>query len=261
MFLAIGGHRINVVGFGPGPRTFLGVGGWAGSWELWQPPFKELSRTWRTVAYDHRGAGETVVPPEAITLDGMVRDLFGVMDALGIDRCIVGAESAGAKTALAAALEQPGRFEGLVLVDGSYLAEPPAGTSAFAAALRANFEATIHGFAEQCAPGEGNGHLRRWGRNILRRSGSEAAARLAESGADFDITARLGEIVTPTLIIHSARDRLVPLASSEALAARLPNNKLVVIDSDSHVPTLTHPTEVVAAIEAYFGAGSRDMLS
>ena len=64
VFLPINGHRINVVAFGPGPRTFLGVGGWAGSWELWQQPFEALSRTWRTVSYDHRGCGETVVPPQ-----------------------------------------------------------------------------------------------------------------------------------------------------------------------------------------------------
>lgn len=253
MFLTIGEHRINVVAFGPGPRTFVGVGGWAGSWELWQQPFEELSRTWRTVSYDHRGTGETVVPPEAITLDGMVSDLFGIMDALGIDRCVLGAESSGARTALTAALEHPDRFAGLVLVDGNIKADPPAGENAFATALRADFEAAIDGFMQRCTPGEENAHLRRWGRDILRRAGSEAGARLAESGAGFAIEDRLGAITIPMLIIHSARDRIVPLASSEALAARLPNCALIVLDSDCHVPTVTHAAEVAAAIEAHFG--------
>ena len=253
LFLPINGQRLNVVAFGPGPRTFLGVGGWAGSWELWQQPFEALSRTWRTVAYDHRGTGESVVPVGEITLDGLVRDVFGVLDALGIARCVLGAESAGAKTALAAALARPERFAGLVLVDGNYAPGRPPGDNPFAAALRADFEAAIHDFMERCTPGAGDAHIRRWGRDILRRAGAEAAARLAEVGAGFDLSDRLGEIATPTLLIHSARDQIVPLALSQALAARLPDSHLVVIESDSHVPTMTHADEVVAAIEEFVG--------
>ncbi|MFN8541833.1 MAG: alpha/beta hydrolase [Thermomicrobiales bacterium] len=253
MFLPINGHRINVVAFGPGPRTFLGVGGWAGSWELWQQPFETLSRSWRTVAYDHRGSGETVVPPEAITLDGLLADLFGVLDALGIDRCVLGAESAGARTALAAALARPERFEGLVIVDGEYTGRASA-RNPFAEALRADFDAALDGFVAHCVPGDDQGHIRRWGRNILVRSRPEPAARLAELGVGFDLTARLGDLRLPTLIIHAARDRLVPLARAHELHALLPESHLVVLDADSHVPTMTHAGEVVAAITGYFGA-------
>ena len=250
MFLPINGHLINVVAFGPGPRTFLGVGGWAGSWELWQQPFEELSRTWRTVSYDHRGTGETVVPPGAITLDGLVADVFGVLDALGIERCVLGAESAGARTALAAALERPERFAGLVIVDGNYTGRATV-NNPFADALRADFDAALHGFVARCLPGEEQAHIRCWGWDILARSRAEAAAALAELGLGFDLSDRLGELHMPTLIIHSARDQLVPLVQAEELAARLPQNRLVVIDSDSHVPTMTHAAEVVAAIQAF----------
>jgi pimeloyl-ACP methyl ester carboxylesterase len=253
MFLPINGHRINVVAFGPGPRCFLGVGGWAGSWELWQQPFEALSRTWRTVAYDHRGSGETVVPPEAITLEGLVADLFGVMEARGIERCVLGAESAGARTALAAALERPECFEGLVIVDGEYTGRATA-HHPFADALRADFDAALDGFVANCVPGADLEHIRRWGRNILVRARQEPAARLAELGAGFDLTDRLPGLRLPTLIIHSARDRLVPLARAEKLHALLPESKLMVLDADSHVPTMTHADQVVAAIVEYFGA-------
>lgn len=140
-----------------------------------------------------------------------------------------------------------------MLVDGNYAPGRPPGDNPFADALRADFEGTIHDFMERCTPGEGHGHIRRWGRDILRRAGSEAAARLAEVGAGFDITDRLGETHIPTLLIHSARDRIVPLALSETLAARLPDSHLVILDSDSHVPTMTHATEVVTAIEECAG--------
>ncbi len=256
MFLPINGQRINIVAFGPGPRTFLGIGGWAGSWELWQQPFEGLSRTWRTVAYDHRGAGETVVGSDDITTEALVADVFGVMDALGIERCVVGAESSGARTALLAALERPERIEGLVLVDGNYLGVPRRDNDPFNDLLRSDFEAAIYQFMERCTPGEGLEYIRRWGRDILRRSRATAAVRLRELGEGFDIVGRLDEIRMPTLIIHSARDRIVPVSLSEQLAARILGSKLIVLDSESHVPTMTDAQQVITAIEEYFGAVS-----
>ncbi|HEY8292281.1 MAG TPA: alpha/beta hydrolase [Thermomicrobiales bacterium] len=253
MFLPINGQRINVVAFGPGPRTIIGVGGWAGNWELWQQPFEELSRTWRTVAYDHRGAGETVVPIAEITTEGLVADVFGVMDALSIERCVVGAESSGARTALLAALERPERIEGLVLIDGSYLGSPVRDHDPLGDLLRSDFEAAIYQFMERCTPGEGLEHIRRWGRDILRRSRAVAAVRLRELGDTPDITERLAEIHIPTLIIHSARDQIVPVTLSEQLAARIVGSKIVVLDSDCHVPTMTDAEQVVTAIEEFFG--------
>lgn len=255
MFLAINGQRVNVVAFGPGPRAFLGVGGWAGSWELWQQPFETMSRTWRCVAYDHRGTGETVVPLEAITAEAMVADVFAVMDALGIARCVLGAESAGARTALQAALDRPDRFEGLVIVDGNWSVSANGPDNPFSVALRTNFAAALHDFMERCTPGVDKEHIRRWGQDILRRSGSEAAARLNDFAAGWDVASRVGEVRVPTLIIHSAGDRLVPLAQSEELAARIPQSTLVVIVSDSHVPTMTEADQVVAAIADFFGDG------
>jgi pimeloyl-ACP methyl ester carboxylesterase len=117
-------------------------------------------------------------------------------------------------------------------------------------------QAALHAFMEPCTPGEDLAHIRRWGRDILCRSGPEAAARLAETGAAFDLGHRLGEIRLPTLLLHSRHDRIVPLALSEELAARLPNSTLVVIESESHVPTMTHADEVAAAIDAFFRHGS-----
>jgi len=253
MFLPINGQRINVVAFGSGPRVFLGIGGWAGSWELWQQPFEGLSRTWRTVAYDHRGAGETVVHPDKITTEGLVADVFAVMDALDIRRCVLGAESSGARIALLAALAQPERIEGLVLVDGSYPGSPRRDNDPFTDLLRSDFEAAINQFMERCTPGEGLEYIRRWGRDILRRSRAVAAVRLMELGESSDMVERLGEIRMPTLIIHSARDRIVPLSLSEQLHARIAGSKLVVLDSDSHVPTMTDAVQVITAIEEYFG--------
>ena len=56
----------------------------------------------------------------------------------------------------------------------------------------------------------------------------------------------------PTLIIHGDADALVPLADAEWLAGRLPQARLHIVRGGGHVPTVTRPVEVAAAIDAYF---------
>src|SRR4051794_26855959 len=44
---------------------------------------------WRCIAYDHRGAGESPCDPASITVSAMVSDVVAVVDAVGVDRCIL----------------------------------------------------------------------------------------------------------------------------------------------------------------------------
>ncbi len=137
---------------------------------LWTEPFSILSKSWRTVAYDHRGAGATVAPAELITLEAMVDDLFAVLDTLGIETCVLAGESSGAAVVLHAALQHPQRFEGLVLVDGLTYRSAPIGPDPFVLGLETDFEATIGRFVDWCVlDSEPNSAaIRRWGRQILR---------------------------------------------------------------------------------------------
>lgn len=49
---------------------------------------------------DHRGSGASTHSTSPITLEAMVDDVLAVMDAQGIDRCVLAAESGGAGVAL-----------------------------------------------------------------------------------------------------------------------------------------------------------------
>ncbi|MBK9749077.1 MAG: alpha/beta hydrolase [Chloroflexi bacterium] len=252
MFIERPYAQLYSVAFGNSPRTLLAIGGWAGSWEVWTDTLADLSPTWRTIAYDHRGAGASSCAVESIMLDYLVSDVFAVMDAYGVDRCILAAESAGAATALLAALERPERVQGLVLVDGVYY-QPDDPKSPFLQGLKTRFEATIGAFVDNCVTEEHGDMWRRWGRQILMRSEPAAAIRLYECAQEIDLRARLREIVIPTLILHGRDDRILPLVSSEWLATQLKNCHMEVIDGAGHVPTVTRPHIVADAINRYFG--------
>lgn len=71
MFISRPDAQLYAVAFGPGSQVLVALGGWVGSWEVWAEPFRLLSSTWRTIAYDHRGAGATIAPVESITTNSV----------------------------------------------------------------------------------------------------------------------------------------------------------------------------------------------
>jgi pimeloyl-ACP methyl ester carboxylesterase len=252
MFLKSDDADLFVTSFGNGPRTIVAHGGWVGSGELWQLPFEDLSRRWRTVSYDHRGTGATVNRAPAITFELLVDDLFRVLDAIKVETCVLAGESAGAFVVLEAALRHPERFTGLVLVDGRYQGGKSAGATRFIEGCKANFPATMEMFVNACVPEEDCETERRWGKQIVMRSDGPSAVQLMECLEPVQLEDRLARIHLPTLLVHGSRDVITPIASSQNLAQKLPNSKLVTIEGAGHVPTVTRPAEVVRAIEEFF---------
>jgi pimeloyl-ACP methyl ester carboxylesterase len=119
MFLETQGTRLFVSSFGAGDRTALALGGWIGSGEMWLPVLGRLNHGWRTVTFDQRASGTSHVPNDRdITRKAWVDDVFAVMDAQGIERCLVMSDSSGCFPAVLAASKCPERFAGLVLIGG-----------------------------------------------------------------------------------------------------------------------------------------------
>lgn len=254
MFLDVNGVRLHTVSFGGGDRTILAVGGWTGSWEMWEESLSLLSATgWRCIAFDHRGSGESPVKPNLITVQSMVDDIIGVLDQLAIETCLLAGESSGGAIAQLAAVQFPNRITGLVLVDSASTDKAEPGPSAFAAACRNNYPAAVQAFVDRCVPEPDSDHVRRWGRNLLLRAEPEQAARLIEMWQDDDVPViDKRKITQPTLIIHGTEDVIVPIESSRVLKEIIPNSELVELSGCGHVPTMTRPAEVYEAISRFF---------
>jgi pimeloyl-ACP methyl ester carboxylesterase len=254
MFLKFSDADIFTTCFGAGDRCLVAHGGWVGSGEMWLPPFEHLSRHWRTVTYDHRGTGATTHRAPEITFELLVDDLFRVLDALAIPSCVLAGESSGALVVLEAALRQPHRFQGLVLVGGRASSSKSAGAARFIEGCRADFNATMDAFVDACITESDAEPEKHWGRQIVKRSNGREAAQLMEAMWSARVEERLGEIVQPTLLMHGRNDRITPVDMSESMAARIPNAKLVVFEDAGHVPVITRGALVAREIEQYFGS-------
>lgn len=260
MFLDIDGNRMFTLAFGGGPRTLLAHGGWISTVEDWIATLAPLSARWRTITYDHRGAGLTRVPVERISHEALVDDVFRVMDALGVERCVMAGFSRGTVTAMRAVLAHPDRFDGLVLMNGCGevrapgLPVPPrVAPSSWPGATHAE---RMRWFIERCTPEPDSEHIRRWGDYVLARATPQAADRLfvMEAEQPVDWAHHLPRLDKPTLVVHGELDAFYRIEHMRYTQSLIPDSELVVLEGTGHLPTLSKPMQVAAHIERFFAA-------
>lgn len=259
MFLDIDGNKVFTLSFGKGPRTILAHSGWVGNVEDWIATLAPLSETFRTVVYDHRGTGETRVPTERITPEALVDDVFAVMDALSIERCILAGFSRGVVTVLRAVLRDPARFEGLILMNGTGEVTLPGATPPPRVPV-SKWPGETHcdrlrWFIERCTPEPDSEHIRQWGVHILSRATPEAAEKLFSMQADapVDWALELPRLRLPTLLLHGEKDFACNIETQRYIQSLIPDSKLVVFEGSGHIPAMTRPLDVAGAITAHFG--------
>ena len=82
-------------------------------WLFAQAPV--FSQRYRVLTYDRRGTGRSSSPPGPWTAADLANDLAGFLDALGIERAIVGGSSLGGVVTAQFAVDHPGRALALVI--------------------------------------------------------------------------------------------------------------------------------------------------
>ena len=97
-------------------------------WYSWRHQMRAFAEVgFRAIAPDQRGYGETDAPKEvdAYTQQQLVGDIVGMLDALGISRCVIIGHDWGGAVAWNAALMAPERIERVVGVNTPFLPRIP----------------------------------------------------------------------------------------------------------------------------------------
>jgi pimeloyl-ACP methyl ester carboxylesterase len=201
MYIDVNGIKINTVSFGSGEDTFLGISGFVADWRVWMFVFEQLSTKMRCVGYDHRGSGESFAPAETISKQSYVNDLFSIMDKLGIEKCYLGGESFGGAVALLAALQQPERFKGLILIDTNLPNARPIDEDRkqFINFVKSDHQGAIEAFIDSVMPEPNIEHMKRMGviesSHYLEKTLSDAELVVVKGAGHVPIVTRTQEVV------------------------------------------------------------------
>jgi pimeloyl-[acyl-carrier protein] methyl ester esterase len=90
----------------------------------------------------------------------------------------------------------------------------------------------------------------------LAERGTPAGAALAAGLGwlrDTDLRADAGGIGVPTLLVHGARDQLVPVEAGRWLAKAIPGARMHELADAAHLPFFTHHDAFLAALEHFVG--------
>jgi len=224
----------------------------------------------RVVSYDARGHGESFPAPRSTAYEyaDLVNDLRYVLDELAIDHPVLVGSSMGAATALALALEEPGRLSALVQVTPAFDGSPredPAALQHWDGLANALIDEDIDAFLERS---EVNAVPERFRETALRavrqrlerhqnlRAVSDAIRVVPRSQA-FSGLEELEGLDLPVLVVGSRDDTDPghPLAVAEEYARRLPRARLLV-EEPGESPLAWRGSSLSKAIAEFLAAHS-----
>lgn len=226
---------------------------------MWRASSSWLASFRPAISYDRRGFGEsrTLAP----TSHSHVADLWSVMDALGYEQAVLVGCSMGGRIAIDAAIAQPTRVSGLVLVSpgvgGAPVPEPVATVKELmdtihATASRGDLDAKNELQAQLwldgplSPPGRVGGEAR-----SLFLSMNGTALRAPHPGVAVEEPSawgRLESIQTPTAVLWGDLDLPHLQDRCRLLAQRIPAAQGTVLPGVAHLPSLEAPQQFNAAL-------------
>ncbi|MFS3136876.1 3-oxoadipate enol-lactonase [Gluconacetobacter sacchari] len=261
MFVTLSDLNVNVRLDGPpGAPALLLLHSLGTSSDIWDGLVGALSGGFRIIRPDMRGHGLTGVTPGPYTIEGLAADACAVLDALGVEAAHVAGVSIGGLIAQAMALHAPARVRSLVLIDTAPVFPTEASWRERAALVRAT---GLAGMADAVmgrwiTPAGLDTPAARGLRQIFLRTDPEGYAAACEALAACDLSARIGTIAVPTLVVVGEDDPSTPVATARALADSVPSSRLVILPQASHIPTVEQPDAVAAALLDAFSPATRD---
>ena len=211
----------------------------------------DLADQYEVFAFDARAHGRSAAPETGYDMETRVDDLFGVLDACGIEQPVLVGHSMGAATAAFAAAREPDRIRGTVLADPSrFRNEPEIPLSKARSVTRQRLQqAAQRPFAELIEDHEEQTTLAQARR--LARGGLECRPEAGEYAQEHPpVVNALADTSVPTLVLRRDVEPEERAADLDAVGG-IENCRLVHIPDAGHHVFLDSPAPARAELQAF----------
>lgn len=259
-FGGTGTRVLAVPGCGP---PIVCLHGYADSADTWRPVLQRLAAAGRrALAVDMPGFGRAGARAPGRLVEQFDTFADALLDEVG--PAVLMGNSLGAATAVRAAARRSDGVAALVALDDPVNAQHwlarlarsrPVPVQVWNGVGRIPMPAPAVKWAAQVAakrvlygPGAAVDPtvLGQWSDSLSRPS---ALATLGRDAFQYALETSGGHrgvrVTCPTLIVHGARDRIIPVQASRTLHRQIPGSELVVLPRSGHCPQLDDPGEVV----------------
>jgi sigma-B regulation protein RsbQ len=235
-------------------------------WRFVAPAFAD---DYRVVLFDHVGFGGSDLsawdPVHYGTLQAYAADVLDVIRELDLHEVVYVGHSVAAMIGVLAAVEEPERFDRLVLVTPSarYIDDPDDDyvggfTRADIDELLETLDGNHLGWSAGMAPViMGNPDRPELGAELTAsfcRTDPRVASTFARATFLSDNRADLARLTVPSLVLQCSQDAIAPDGVGQYIVDHAPHSQLVTLAATGHCPNLSAPAETTAAIRAYLSS-------
>lgn len=272
-FVEIKGQLVHLRDEGPreDPLPIVLIHGTSASLHTWEGWVKALKGQRRVISFDLPGFGLT--GPFAgqyekgnYSGDAYARFMLDLLDALKVDRAVLGGNSLGGEVAWRTAYLAPTRVAALVLVDA---AGPPFVPLSMPLGFRMARIPGLNRIAEFALPRalveEGIKDVYgdpskvtpelvdRYFELTLREGNREALRQRMQHLVAGEHAERIATLKQPTLILWGGRDKLIPPEIAQQFHRQIAGSQLVLFQDLGHVPQEEDPARSVQPVKAFLG--------
>ena len=272
-FVEIKGQLVHLRDEGPrgDALPIVLIHGTSASLHTWEGWVKALKGQRRVITFDLPGFGLTgpftgQYEKGNYSGDAYAKFVVDLLDALKVDRAVLGGNSLGGEVAWRTAFLAPARVAALVLVDA---AGPPFVPESMPLGFRIARIPVLNRISEFALPrplveqglkdvyGDPSKVtpelVDRYFEMTVREGNREALRLRMQHLVAGENAERIATLKLPTLILWGGRDKLIPPAIGRQFQQQIAGSQLVLFDTLGHVPQEEDPARSVQPVKAFLG--------
>lgn len=256
-----------------GRQVALLIHGWSSSWFATSPLLAPLAQRFHCIAVDLPGYGQSPPFAERTTIPKYVDLLADLIEQISDGPVVLVGHSMGGMISLSLAWQYPVLVERMVLLSPTITGRLSKAINFYISPItmmeRFGVGSYIVSFVERTFVGLTDRLMRpvsfanrtaimeadyeKLRKDARRRGQGRVRAECYWAMRDNDLSGRLAEIETPTLVIWGAEDNTVPLRDAGVVADEWPQADLRIIPNAGHWPHFETPEITRRYVAAYLG--------